>query len=214
MTCTKKHFLAVPGYPGLSASNDGQIKYHDNILPQHIGNDHGHKTITLPVPFRGLPGSRTCRYVHLFVALAHIQNPCPGVFIVIDHIDRDPGNNHASNLRWVTPQLNSMNRSGSYLAYFRKKKRWFDGRSRRWRFNEKWGKTFMKKNKHSAETQGYWEASCVVQGKKHFLGYFKTFREAHLTATALRNKEFARIYEEHIKGNDARRAPSYVFGAP
>jgi len=40
-----------------------------------------------------------------------VFNPCPGVFNVIDHVDRDCQNNDAaSNLRWITQQLNSLNR--------------------------------------------------------------------------------------------------------
>jgi hypothetical protein len=212
MCCTEKHFIAVPRYPGIFASKDGQIKYQGNILPQYSGNAHGHRTITLPIPYRGLPGTRIARYVHMFVALAHVPNPCPGVFKVIDHIDRDPGHNHASNLRWLTQQLNCMNRGEHRLAYFQKKKKWFDGRARRWRFRERWGKAFMEKNKHGPDTQGYWEALCTVQGKKKYLGYFKTYLEAHRTATSYRNTEFNRIYEQHI--NDARRAPSFILGPP
>ena len=46
---------------------------------------------------------------HILVAQAFLENPRPGYFLYVDHIDRDPLNNHVSNLRWVTKQLNSLN---------------------------------------------------------------------------------------------------------
>ena len=189
--CAKKHFLET-GFPGILASSDGQIKYKGDILPQYNGGG-GYPAVSV--------GWYTQKYmyVHRLVAFAHVPNPCPGVFTVVDHIDRYHFNNHASNLRWLTHQLNCMNTGAHKFAYFRRKKKWFDGRSRHWRFSDKWGKAFMEKNKHGPATQGYWEALCTVQGKKKYLGYFKTYLEAHLTATTFRDKEFARIYEEHIK---------------
>lgn len=49
-------------------------------------------------------------YLHRLVGFAWVYNPCPGVFTKIDHIDRDCQHNHARNLRWVTQQLNCLNR--------------------------------------------------------------------------------------------------------
>ena len=48
--------------------------------------------------------------VHTLVAKAWIWNPAPDVLTYVDHMDRNTSNNAASNLRWVSPQLNSLNR--------------------------------------------------------------------------------------------------------
>lgn len=35
------------------------------------------------------------------------ENPDPETHTIVDHIDNDPRNNLASNLRWVTPRINA-----------------------------------------------------------------------------------------------------------
>ena len=47
---------------------------------------------------------------HRLVATAFVTNPRPDIFDKVDHIDRNPKNNRADNLRWVTHQLNLLNR--------------------------------------------------------------------------------------------------------
>ena len=60
-------------------------------------------------------------YLHRLVGFAWVFNPCPGVFDKIDHIDRDCQFNRASNLRWVTQQLNCLNRKVKGFEKIRKK---------------------------------------------------------------------------------------------
>lgn len=55
--------------------------------------------------------------IHRLVALTFVPNPCPKVFKFVDHIDGNKLNNKASNLRWLTHQLNSMNRNLVPKAY-------------------------------------------------------------------------------------------------
>lgn len=51
---------------------------------------------------------KTChRVVHKLVAEAFIQNDDPEHKIYVDHIDNDPKNNMAINLRWVSPGVNN-----------------------------------------------------------------------------------------------------------
>lgn len=51
---------------------------------------------------------KTChRVVHKLVAEAFIQNDDPEHKIYVDHIDNDPKNNMAINLRWVSPGVNA-----------------------------------------------------------------------------------------------------------
>ena len=54
-------------------------------------------------------GRKTQFTVHRMVALTHIHNPRPDLFLKVDHIDRDKENNHRSNLRWVSHTVNAMN---------------------------------------------------------------------------------------------------------
>ncbi len=52
----------------------------------------------------------TDHHMHKMVGRAWVYNPCPSKFKWIDHIDGDRQNNHASNLRWVSPSLNGLNK--------------------------------------------------------------------------------------------------------
>jgi hypothetical protein len=50
------------------------------------------------------------RKVHQLVAARFLPAPTEEG-LIIDHIDRDRRNNHASNLRWATRSVNNSNRS-------------------------------------------------------------------------------------------------------
>lgn len=47
--------------------------------------------------------------VHRLVAMAFCENPDPKTYTIVDHIDRNYHNDHASNLRWATPSINAKN---------------------------------------------------------------------------------------------------------
>ena len=55
-------------------------------------------------------------HMHKMVGRAWVYNPCPAKFKWIDHIDGDRQNNHASNLRWVSPSLNGLNKTRDEYA--------------------------------------------------------------------------------------------------
>lgn len=44
--------------------------------------------------------------VHRLVAMAFVENPNPGLFTEINHIDENPQNNKAENLEWCDRQYN------------------------------------------------------------------------------------------------------------
>ena len=52
-------------------------------------------------------GKSCHRVVHKLVAEAFIPNDDPEHKIYVDHIDNDPKNNMAVNLRWVSPAVNN-----------------------------------------------------------------------------------------------------------
>lgn len=55
-------------------------------------------------------------HMHKMVGRAWVYNPSPAKFKWIDHIDGDKQNNDASNLRWVTPSLNGLNKERATYA--------------------------------------------------------------------------------------------------
>ena len=48
--------------------------------------------------------------VHRLIGIAFVHNPAPEVFKQIDHINHDPRDNRAENLRWVNSPLNNLAR--------------------------------------------------------------------------------------------------------
>lgn len=64
------------------------------------------------IPIRNIDGSRRHMYVHRLVALCFVPRPSDN--LEVHHIDSDPGNNHASNLQWITHAENIQ------LGYIRK----------------------------------------------------------------------------------------------
>ena len=84
-------------------SVEGQVrnKKFDRILkPQHHGNYLGLRM--------GNSKSKSY-YIHRLAAEAFLPSPTDDC--VVDHIDRNKHNNHASNLRWVSRSVNSLNRT-------------------------------------------------------------------------------------------------------
>lgn len=60
--------------------------------------------------------------VHRIIAATFCFNPDPHTYIEVNHIDGDPANNDASNLEWVTRQMNEQHKNNylkSDLSHFK-----------------------------------------------------------------------------------------------
>ena len=151
-------------YPELFISRCGRI--------YHKANSHKYVILSRTEKYRYLQvsaGKGVLLYVHILVGHAWVYNPCPGVFKVIDHIDRVCQNNDASNLRWITQQLNCLNQT--------LKKGW---------------EKIVKKN-----GAVFYKTVISVDGKRH-VTYCRSKEEAIETSKRRQREFFDSIYQKHI----------------
>ena len=95
-------------YPDIFISCCGQV-YHKVASNKFVILCKTEKYRYLQIS-NGTESRQVLIYVHSLVGHAWVFNPCPEVFRIIDHIDRDCQNNDATNLRWITQQLNCLNK--------------------------------------------------------------------------------------------------------
>ena len=167
-----EEWVWVKGYEGLyMVSSTGRFKSFSGpkekmVKPYKIGK----KQPRLQICF-SLLGKKIRRYAHAVVAEAFIGERPVGC--VVDHINGDPLDNRAANLRYATHNQNSMNskkQSRSCLSRYK-------------------GVTFCKRKKR-------WAARIQLDGKHYRNGTYKTQEEAALAYNALALKhfgEFARL---------------------
>ena len=112
--------------------------------------------------------------LHKMVSLAWCYNPNPRRFTVTDHIDGNPMNNHASNLRHMNSSLKNLNRIRLPYTLARYVK-WHKGRCHVYRY-------------YRASSKGGGE----IQHK-----HFKCRERAKQATRDLLNTSFRRIYQEN-----------------
>jgi HNH endonuclease len=95
--------LANPLYKDIEVSNLGRVKSKRGVIT--IGNSHGdYRRISV-----SQDNNKKCVFVHQLVCEAfNGKNPKADEYTV-DHIDRDPTNNQASNLRWASKYEQRLN---------------------------------------------------------------------------------------------------------
>lgn len=88
-------------------SSDGRV--YNTITGRFVGNRRNDYMI-VSLSFNGV---YTTKGVHQLVAEAFCEKPNTDDFLEVDHINRDPLDNRAENLRWVTRSENCKNRDYS-----------------------------------------------------------------------------------------------------
>ena len=146
----KEIFKPIPDYPKYEVSNLGRVKslqYGKERILKPNSNGFGYLKLYI---------SKDCKikthYIHHLVAMAFLDHIPNGHKIVIDHIDENKQNNHATNLRIVTQRFNTSRRRGTSK---------YTGVS--------WDKRAKK-----------WSSQIVINNKKKYLGLFKNEYDAHL----------------------------------
>ena len=150
-------------YPGYSVSNTGLIRNDKSRRILHQYNTDGY--LVLKPMDRAANKGRTER-VHRLVAEAFCPNPDCKPFV--DHIDCNPLNNNASNLRWCNAEESARNK--------KRNKRNTSGRT---------GVYFNKPS-------GKWMAYCRIDGKMTYLGIYDDKDEASF----VRDSIAANVYGE------------------
>lgn len=118
---TIEEWKPIEDYDGLyEISNMGRVRSISRVTIDKNGNMHsvpsrilktkarvGKGTIQYAIVALCKNGNIHAQSVHRLVAKAFVPNPDNKPFV--DHIDTDPSNNRADNLRWVTQHENALN---------------------------------------------------------------------------------------------------------
>ena len=90
------------------------IKGYEGLYQiSNLGNVRSVKREKLLRPFENSAGYLRVKlqskawFIHRLVALHFVENPCPGVYTVVNHLDCDRQNNAASNMEWTSYKGNT-----------------------------------------------------------------------------------------------------------
>ena len=95
--------MEIEGYHNYLIYEDGKVfSKKRNIFLKATPGKNGYKCVKLYEDRK-----KKTITIHRLIALHYIPNP--NNYPCVDHKDRDKENNHVSNLRWVTQQMNCQN---------------------------------------------------------------------------------------------------------
>ena len=137
----------IPGLKDYGISEEGDVYSYRLKRFLKTTLDKGYYRVSLTKN-----GKSYLKLLHRLIADTYIPNPDNLLFV--DHVDRNPKNNSLSNLRWVTNQQNSMNRTKQNNTSSLYK-----------------GVSWYKQNKK-------WKSQIQLDGKRIYLGYFIDEEEA------------------------------------
>ena len=89
--------------------NDRYLIYDDGRVWSKVSNKFLTPYFCYPCPYRRIMFSKKNISIHRLVALHYVPNPDKERYTVVDHLDRNPLNNHYTNLRWVSQSINCRN---------------------------------------------------------------------------------------------------------
>ena len=143
----------IKGYEGIyMVSSYGRVK---SLKRRGVKNDRLLSTPKNPRGYRVVSlhkyGIQIAKDVHVLVAIAFLNHTPDGHSIVVDHINNDKSDNRVDNLQLITQRENSSKDRAGTSKYT----------------GVSWD-TGAKK----------WRAQIMINGKKKFLGYFETEKEA------------------------------------
>ena len=145
---------------GVSVKDNGEYDYGH-------GFSFGKKHEKLAYTMVSSPVNQRNYYIHRLVAIAFVRNPAPTELKHVDHIDQNKLNNAASNLRWVTPALNNLNRPTKNYEYQKRYKNY------RVRVTYKNKITTLGWYKTAEEAQQITNAWKAIRFRCEFLSYVK-----------------------------------------
>lgn len=96
--------VPVPGFDNLYITNSG-VAYRVKDGKHKVLRGSIHPQGYVYVGGKTTEGKKITAKVHRLVATIFVPKPDPS-YTQVDHIDGDPSNNHYTNLRWCTNQMN------------------------------------------------------------------------------------------------------------
>jgi len=144
----EEEFKVIKGFENYSISNLGNVA---NMKTAKIKKPRINTSGYYIIDIRN-NGKTATKYIHRLVAQEFIPNPTNKP--CVDHIDNNPLNNNANNLRWCSNSENQMNRAISS------------------------NNTSGIKGVSFHNNLNKWVAKITLNGKKHYIGYYDTLDEA------------------------------------
>lgn len=114
--------MQIPGFPGYELERTGQRTWQITSFKVHSGGRllQGHTWADGRVFYNLMPepdsvwrqnGRNGVNRQLAFYVLLAVSGPPPSLRLIAAHLDQDPSNNDPSNLHWVSPAVNTIERN-------------------------------------------------------------------------------------------------------